>query len=69
MAGKSVELRGPLDYQDRFVTFPLVKMGRGEAFFGGLTYRRVSADHLEIYLALRQDGVVREERFEMARGN
>jgi hypothetical protein len=53
--------------KDRFVTFPLVKMGRNEAFFSGLTFRRASDDRLEIYLALGQDGKVREEKFELAR--
>jgi hypothetical protein len=53
--------------KDRFVTFPLVKRGQNEAFFSGLTFRRVADRRLEIFLALRQNGKVREERFDLER--
>ncbi|MDX1385808.1 MAG: DUF6265 family protein, partial [Thermoanaerobaculia bacterium] len=38
--------------KDDFVSFPLVKMGKNEAWFRGLTYRLVE-DELHIFLALR----------------
>jgi hypothetical protein len=54
--------------KDGFVTFPLLKLAPNEAYFGGLTYRRIDADTLLIFLALRgQDGNVREEKFELKR--
>ena len=47
-----------------FVTFQLVKHDESGAYFSGLTFRRVSADLMEGYLALRsRDGTVREEKF------
>lgn len=45
-----------------FVTFKLVKLDDTAAYFSGLTFRRISADLIEGYLALRQNDVVREER-------
>jgi hypothetical protein len=53
--------------KDRFVTFPLVKLGTEEAFFNGLTFRLTPEGRLEIFLALQQNGKVREERFDLAR--
>lgn len=54
--------------KDRFVTFRLVKLTPTEAYFGGLTFRRVGDGRLEIFLALRgADGAVREEEFRMER--
>jgi hypothetical protein len=53
--------------KDRFVTFPLVKLGQKEAFFSGLTFRLVADGKLEIFLALQQNGKVREERFVLER--
>jgi len=53
--------------KDRFVTFPLVKFEERAAYFSGLTFRRVSDDRLEIYLAMRQGEQVREERFDLRR--
>ncbi len=53
--------------KDRFVTFPLVKLGTKEAFFSGLTIRLLADGKLEIFLALQQNGKVREERFELER--
>jgi hypothetical protein len=52
--------------RDRFVTFRLVKLGLNEAYFSGLTFRR-SVDRLQIFLALRQNGNVREEEFRLER--
>jgi hypothetical protein len=47
-----------------FVTFKLVKHDKTGAYFSGLTFRRVSADLMEGYLALRSgDGSLREEKF------
>jgi hypothetical protein len=43
-----------------------VRLGSNEAFFGGLTFRR-EGDRLAIFLAMRQDGKVREERFDLER--
>ena len=44
-----------------FVTFRLVKHDETGAYFSGLTFRRVSADVMEGYLALRgKDGTVSE---------
>ena len=52
-----------------FVTFKLAKLEPDAVYFSGLTFRRTSADGLEIYLALRDraDGTVREEKFTMTR--
>lgn len=50
--------------KEKFVTFGLVRHDAGGAYFNGLTFRRVSADLIEGYLALRsRDGTVREEEF------
>ena len=48
-----------------FVTFKLVKHDASGAYFSGLTFKRVSADVMEGYLALRNrtDGTIREEKF------
>jgi hypothetical protein len=54
--------------KDRFVTFRLARIEPETAWFGGLTYRRVGADRLEISLALRdKSGNIREEKFELRR--
>lgn len=46
-----------------FVTFKLVKHDSTGAWFSGLTFRRVNADQIDAYLALRgKDGTVREEK-------
>lgn len=50
-----------------FVTFKLVKHEGTTAHFSGLTMRRIG-DSLEIFLALRSGGTVREEKFAMRRG-
>ena len=48
-----------------FVTFRLVKHDASGAYFSGLTFRRISDDRIDGYLALRNrsDGTVREEKF------
>jgi hypothetical protein len=48
-----------------FVTFKLVKHDATGAYFSGLTFRRVTGDVIEGYLALRDraTGTVREEKF------
>jgi hypothetical protein len=54
--------------KDRFVSFRLAKLAPNEAWFGGLTFRRLDANRLEIFLALRdKSGSVREEKFVMER--
>lgn len=54
--------------KDEFVAFPLVELGDEEAYFNGLTLRRLDGDRLEIFLALKQkDGSVREEAFHLRR--
>jgi hypothetical protein len=46
------------------VTFRLLKLTPDEASFGGLTFRRMGSDRMQIFLALRdKDGNVREEAF------
>jgi hypothetical protein len=50
--------------KEKFVTFRLVRQDSSGAYFSGLTFRRVGADSIEVYLALRSpDGRVREEKF------
>jgi hypothetical protein len=54
--------------KDRFVTFRLVRITPTEAFFGGLTFRRVGDDRLQVFLAQRMgDGAIREQAFDLAR--
>jgi hypothetical protein len=51
------------------VRFRLLKVDGDAVYFEGLTFRRVGADRLQIFLALRNKGetVFREERFELTR--
>jgi len=53
--------------KDDFVTFPLVKLGEREAYFGGLTYRSPSPDKLLIFLAMRRGGKLEEVEFSFDR--
>ena len=48
-----------------YVTFKLVKHDETGAYFSGLTFKRVGADQIDGYLALRNrtDNTVREEKF------
>ena len=48
--------------KDDFVTFPLVKLGKQEAYFRGLTYKRVG-DQLHVFLALRREDGLHEMPF------
>ena len=59
----SPELHGWED-KDGYVSFPLVKLGRHEAYFSGLTYRRTSDTELRAYVAVKQeDGHLEEIEF------
>jgi hypothetical protein len=54
--------------KDAFVTFPLLKIAPGAAYFDGLTYQRVHADSIQIFLAVGQrGGGIREESIGMRR--
>lgn len=53
--------------KERWVTFRLARVAPNELAFGGLTFRKVDDDNLRIYLALRANGVVREEEFVMTK--
>ena len=54
--------------KERFVAFPLVKLTPTEAWFSGLTIRRLGDDRLQIFLAIRnRDGSIKEEEFKMQR--
>ena len=55
----SADLHG-WEEKDDFVSFPLVKLGENEAFFDGLTYRRIG-DELRAYVAVEQEGGRLEE--------
>jgi hypothetical protein len=52
-----------------FVSFPLVKIEPSVAWFSGLTYRRVNADRIEVFVAVGDGDEVEETRlvFERAR--
>ena len=50
-----------------FVTFKLMKLDATGAYFSGFTLKRIDADTLEGYLALRANGVLREEKFTFRR--
>ncbi len=52
-----------------FVTFKLVKLDATGAYFSGFTLKRIDADTLEGYLALRDraSGTMREEKFTFRR--
>ena len=47
--------------KDKYVSFPLVKMGEQIAWFDGMTIKRV-ADELTIYLVVNNDGKISEEK-------
>jgi hypothetical protein len=54
------DLRG-WEEKDHFVSFPLVKITPDTAYFDGLTFRRQSADLLQVFLVLSQEnGKARE---------
>lgn len=59
----SAELHG-WEEKDNYVSFPLVKLGHHEAYFGGLTYRRTRDTELRVYVAVKQeDGRLEEIEF------
>ena len=50
--------------KNQTVDFPLVRLASNEAYFNGLTYRKLPDGRLQIYLKLRQkDGATVEEEF------
>lgn len=53
--------------KDKYVSFRLVQLGKREAFFHGLTFRRVEDDKLLIHLRLTSNGKSREETFTFTR--
>lgn len=55
--------------KDKFVTFHLAKIEVDAIYFEGLTFRRLDADTLQIFLGIRDraTGKIREEEFKMAR--
>ena len=54
--------------KDKTVDFRLVKVGKNEAFFDGLTFRKLDDGSLQIFLKLtRKGGEVVEEEFRMTR--
>ena len=55
--------------KNHFVSFPLVKLSENVAYFDGLTYRRVGADKLQVYVAIEHNGKVEEEELLLQRVN
>ncbi len=54
--------------KDEFKSFPLVKVTRNEAFFDGITFKRLNEDSLQIFLAMEQDdGQAHEMEFKYNR--
>lgn len=50
--------------KDDMVTFPLVKLEDGQAYFDGITFRKLDSDKLQIFLAQRtKDGSIHELEF------
>ncbi len=59
----SAELHGWED-KDQTVDFPLVKLAENEAYFDGLTFRRVGPDQLHIFVVIEsEDGKKTEMKF------
>ncbi len=52
--------------KDKYVTFPLVRLGENEAYFRGLTFRR-QGDKLSIFLVLKKDGEKTEHQLSFER--
>ena len=50
--------------KDKYVTFPLVKMGEKEVWFDGLTIKR-EGDQTTLFLAMSEDGKISEEKLTM----
>jgi hypothetical protein len=62
------DLRG-WEERDASVKFPLVAKRDNRIYFDGMTFERVAADRVKVYLVIenRKDGSVREETFEYVR--
>ena len=61
------DLRG-WEERDVSLRFPLVAKRDGRIYFDGMTFERVGADRVKVYLAIEnKDGSVREEIFEYSR--
>ncbi len=50
-----------------FISFPLVKLTRDTAFFDGLTFQKLDQNTIQVYLALRRNGEIRETEFKYHR--
>lgn len=53
--------------KDDYVRFRLVKTGKNEAWFSGLTFRKTDADKLQIFLVLHSGDESTEHRFDFER--
>ncbi len=53
--------------KDEFISFPLVKLTRDTAFFDGLTFQKLDQNTIQVYLALRRNGEIRETEFKYHR--
>ncbi len=61
------DLRG-WEERDASVRFPLVAKRDGRIYFDGMTFERIGADRVKVYLAVEhKDGKVHEETFEYSR--
>ena len=61
------DLRG-WEERDASVRFPLVAKRDGRIYFDGMTFERIGADRVKVYLAVEhKDGKVQEETFEYSR--
>jgi hypothetical protein len=61
------DLRG-WEERDASVRFRLVAKRDGRIYFDGMTFERIGADRVKVYLAIEEkDGKVREETFEYSR--
>jgi hypothetical protein len=49
--------------KDRSVEFPLVKISENEAYFSGLTYRKVGPDEIHIFVLIGDDRQGKEVKF------
>jgi hypothetical protein len=61
------DLRG-WEERDASLRFPLVAKRDGRIYFEGMTFERIGADRVKVYLAIEhKDGKVSEETFEYSR--
>jgi hypothetical protein len=61
------DLRG-WEERDASLRFPLVAKRDGRFYFDGMTFERIGADRVKVYLAIEhKDGKVHEETFEYSR--